>query len=231
MFELAAAKLGATTQDLETKDGKIYVRQSPERAISIADLFQTGGVGVLAEGAELLGKATFIKPSSGEDPETGQGKVLVGFYIYGAQAVEVAVDTETGQVNVLRFSSAFDMGRPINPKLCEGQMEGGAAMGIGSTLYEELVIDNGQVLNPNFTDYRLPTTRDIPSGDNMSSMTAAALQRDGPFGAKGLGEGTMTPTAPAIANAVYNAVGVRIKDLPITPEKVLKAFEEKVREP
>ncbi len=226
MLEIAAAKLEATPQDLETRDGKIYLKQSPERAITVADLFSPGGVGVLAEGAELLGKATFVKAGSGEDPETGQGKVLVAFYIYGAQAVEVAVDTETGVVKILRFGSAFDMGRPINPKLCEGQMEGGAGMGIGSALFEEMVVDKGRVLNPNLTDYRFSSTSDIPSGDNMKSMIAAAPQRDGPFGAKGLGEGTLTPTAPAIANAVYNAVGVRIKDLPITPEKVLKALRE-----
>jgi CO/xanthine dehydrogenase Mo-binding subunit len=105
-------------------------------------------------------------------------------------------------------------------------MEGGAGMGIGSALFEEMVVDKGRILNPNLTDYRLPSTDDIPSGDNMSSMIASAPQRDGPFKAKGLAEGTMSPTAPAIANAIYNAVGVRIKDLPITPEKVLKALRE-----
>ena len=230
MFEIAAPKLGTTPKDLETKDGKIYLRQSPERMLTIADLFQPGGVGVLAEGAELLGKATFVKPGTGEDPETGQGKVLGAFYIYGAQAAEVAVDTETGIVKMLRFGSASDMGQPINPKLCEGQMEGGAGMGIGSALLEEMIFDKGKVLNPNFTDYKLPSSSDIPMENNMISMIVATSQLDGPFQAKGLGEGTITPTAPAIANAVYNAVGIRIKDLPITPEKVLKALREAEKE-
>jgi len=225
MFKIAATKLGASPQDLETRDGKIYLKQSPETAIMVADLCLPGA-GCLAEGAELLGRATFVKPGSGEDPDTGQGKILTSFYSYGAQAAEVTVDTETGQVRVLRFGSSFDMGQPINTKLCEGQMEGGAGMGIGTALHEELIIDKGQVLNPNFTDYRLPSTGDIPSGDNMGCMIAAVPQRDGPFGAKGLGEATLVATAPAIANAVYNAVGVRIKDLPITPEKVLNALRE-----
>ena len=230
MFELAAAKLEVTPQDLETKEGKIYSGQSPERVITIADLFLPGDVGCLPEGGELLGRATFIKAVGGEDPETGQGKILVAFYICGAQAAEVAVDIETGEVEVLRFDSAFDMGQPINPKLCEGQMEGGAGMGIGGALFEEMVMNKGRVLNPNFTDYKLPSFADIPAGDNMSSMIAAVPQRDGPFGAKGLGEGTIGPAAAAIANAVYNAVGVRIKDLPITPEKILSALRQDKRE-
>lgn len=166
----------------------------------------------------------YIEGVTDEDFETGQGTKLTASYGYAAQAVEVAVDTETGIVKVLRWVNAFDMGTPINPKLCEGQMEGGAGMGIGSALYEELVMDNGKILNPGFRDYRFPSTKEIPSGNNMKSMTVEAPHREGPFGAKGAGEAAMTPSAPAIANAIYNAAGVRITDLPITPEKVLKAL-------
>lgn len=129
-------------------------------------------------------------------------------------------------MKVLRVVSAFDMGQPINPKLCEQQIEGGAGMGVGGTIYEEMIMEQGRVLNPSFLDYRLPTFKDIPSGDKMKSMIAFVPHKDGPYGAKGLGEAVMTPTAPAIGNAVYNAIGVRIKDLPLSAEKVLKALRE-----
>ncbi len=193
IFELAAPILGAAPQDLETRDGKVYVRKSPETAIPISDLFLPAtlpeakgaqkAASCLAEDGELIGKATFFfKDATDEDPETGQGKKLTASYGYAAQAVEVAVDTETGEVRILKFVNAFDMGQPINPKMCEGQMEGGAAMGIGSALYEELVVDKGAVLNPNFKDYRIPSTMQIPTGENMKSMIVSSTpHKDGPF--------------------------------------------------
>lgn len=233
LFEMAAPRLGTTPENLETRDGKVCLMDSPRRAISIADLFIPDARGSQkpalcpAEGAELLGKATFLfKDISDENPDTGQGKRLAASFCYTAQAVEVAVDVETGIVKVLRFCSSNDMGQPINPKLCEGQIEGGMGMGIGNTLYEEIVINKGKVLNPGFTDYRVPGTTQIPSGDNTKSILVMAPHRDGPFGAKGCGEAAMTPSAAAIANAVYNATGVRITDLPITPEKILNSLKK-----
>ena len=161
-----------------------------------------------------------------EDHETGQGKRLTASYCYIAQAAEVAVDIETGLVKVLRFASASDVGWPINPKMCECQMDGGSGMGISSSLYEEIQLKEGMVLNTNFHDYKLATMTEIPSGNNITSIIVNAPHRDGPFGAKGAAEAACTPSAPAIANAVYNAVGVRIKDLPITPEKVLALLKK-----
>ncbi len=234
LFKLAAPVLGADPEDLVTGDGRVFSRKSPEKSITIGSLFVPQGKGAqkaalcLDKEGELLGKGTFlIANATDEDRETGRGTRLTATYGYAAQATEVAVDTETGVVKVLRWGNVFDMGQPINPKMCEGQMEGGTGMGIGSALYEGLIMDNGKLINPNFTDYRFPSTMEIPCGDNVKSMTAKAPHRDGPFGAKGAGEAAMTPSAPAIANAIYNAVGVRIKDLPITAEKVLKALKEK----
>jgi CO/xanthine dehydrogenase Mo-binding subunit len=235
MFEMAAPVLGANPQDLETRAGMISLKGTPKKAIRIADLFLPGAVGSqkstqnLSEEAELTGKAIFwFKDVSEDDPESGQGKRQTATYCYTAQAVEVEVDTETGAVKVLRFCSATDMGTPINPKLCEAQMEGGMGMGIGNGLYEEMVLDKGELLNPSFKDYRIPSMMEIPSGDNVKSiLVTSAPHRDGPFGAKGSGEAAMTPTAAALANAVYNAVGVRIVDLPITAEKVLAALKKK----
>jgi len=137
----------------------------------------------------------------------------------------VAVNIETGEVKVLRLGQSWDMGQPVNPKMCEGQIEGGTGMGIGTTLYEEMVLEKGAVVNPNFMDYKLPSSLDIPAGDDVASMIAASPHREGPFGAKGFSEGGLVGVAPAIANAIYEATGVRIKDLPITKEKMLKGLK------
>jgi len=111
--------------------------------------------------------------------------------------------------------------------MCEQQMEGRASMGIGSALWEEMIMDKGKVLNPNFTDYKIPTAINMPRLENFKTFLGPAHHKDGPYGAKGMGEVVMTPTAPAVANAIYNAIGVRIKDLPITPAKILPALKKK----
>jgi carbon-monoxide dehydrogenase large subunit len=134
------------------------------------------------------------------------------------------VDPETGKVEILRITAAHDLGRVINPLNCEQQVEGAVVTGTGIALLEELVLQNGTPVNRNFRDYRIPTAMDAPE---VTSIFVEANHKDGPFGAKGVGEPALAPTAPAIGNAIYNAVGVRIKDLPITPEKILKALKEK----
>ena len=145
-----------------------------------------------------------------------------------AKAVEVAVNVETGQVKILRWGDFSDVGQPINPKMCEQQSEGGMVMAIGDALYEEMQMDRGVVTNPNFTDYRVPSTSEVPMlKDVIMTTIASKPHKDGPFGAKGFGEGAMIGMEPAIGNAIYNAIGVRVKDLPITPEKLLEAIKEK----
>jgi CO/xanthine dehydrogenase Mo-binding subunit len=239
IVEAAAERLKVPAKDLDFKEGKVFVKGGAE-AIAVSDLFRPFGAwgrGFLEKGGELLGKATWMQSYAPEDPETGQiapdlarmGQRLVAFYIHGAQASEVAVNVETGQVKILRMGGAFDMGQPINPKMCEGQMEGGQGQGIGGALYEELIMKNGMVVNPTFVDYKIPTIMDVPVGEAVMSSIAPAPHKDGPFGAKGVGEGTLIPTAPAIANAIYNAVGVRIKDLPITREKMLVSLREEAK--
>jgi CO/xanthine dehydrogenase Mo-binding subunit len=141
----------------------------------------------------------------------------------------VSIDVETGMVRVERLVSAFDMGRAVNPRLCEVQIEGGVAMAIGSTLLEKMVMENGRTLNPNFTDYVVPTAKDVPDLQDQETFLVEALHKDGPFGAKGLGEATMIPVAPAIANAVYNAVGLRFKDLPLEPHRILDLLSKRER--
>jgi carbon-monoxide dehydrogenase large subunit len=156
------------------------------------------------------------------DAETGQGPRAVVHFTTGCQAVEVEVDDETGEVQVRKIVSAYDVGRAINPDMVRTQMEGGAVQGMSTALLEGIILQNGVPKNPNFTDYRIATAVDAPL--ELESIIVEVPQDDGPFGARGVGEHPMVPTAPAIANAVYNAVGVRIDSLPITSEKVWAAL-------
>jgi xanthine dehydrogenase molybdenum-binding subunit len=143
-----------------------------------------------------------------------------------AAFAEVEVDTETGEVKLLKMVLAHDIGRAINPMTVEGQLEGGMGQGIGYALTEDYFINkgNGVVESDNFTTYKIPSTLDMPETEVIIVEQPVA---SGPFGAKSVGESPMNAIAPAIANAIYDAVGVRIKDLPITPEKVVKVLRAK----
>jgi CO/xanthine dehydrogenase Mo-binding subunit len=222
IFDIVSARLKVPPEDLDIKDGVVYAKGT-DQSLKISELFSPAGF--LLRGGEIIGGAKYTVPVTKEDIDTGQGANVAAF-AHGADAAEVIVNVETGEVKVLRIGGALDMGQPLNPKLCEGQIEGGLGMGIGMALYEEMVFDNGVVVNPSFMAYRAPRVTDLPSGEGMKSMIAAVPHREGPYGAKGLGEMTITPVPAAIGNAVYNAVGVRIKDLPITREKILNALKK-----
>lgn len=162
------------------------------------------------------------------DLETGHSDHASAFYMYATQAAEVAVDEETGRIRLLRMSAAHDVGKAINPLNCEAQIEGGLAMGIGSALHEELVVDNsGKVRNPSFLDYHLVTSLDVPK---MIPIIVECPEPLGPYGAKGLGEPGLAPTPAAIGNAVADAIGIRIYDLPLTPERVYRAIKAKKKD-
>ena len=182
----------------------------------------------LEESAGLRGTGVFWGHPGAEDPETGQGEHLAISYSYGAQAAEVAVDTETGDVRVLRLYSAFDTGKTMHPAMCEAQQEGGAVMGIGSALMEGFRFDeNGRLTNANLHDYKICSAGDVPTGDDLRVALVEDPHPEGPYGAKGAAESAMCPTASAIANAIYDAVGVRLTHLPMTPERVLEALKLK----
>ena len=221
ILAMAAGRLAVPVENLQIVDGVVRV-PGAEGTIKISALFAPSGY--LLQGGELLGSGTFTGPLENEDHETGQGKRPVTYYAHGATAVEVLVNVQTGEIKVVRAGTSFDMGRPINPKLCEGQMEGGLGMGLGNALYEEIISLAGRIANPNFLDYRIPSSLDLPACANVQSMITAVPHQEGPYGAKGFSEGTLVAVAPAIANAVYRATGARIKDLPITKEKVLRAL-------
>ena len=172
---------------------------------------------------ELCIDSYFYEPDSVYQDKGYKGNVS-GTYAFASQAIEVEVDTYTGNVRVLNVHVAQDVGRVLNPLGLEGQIEGGVVMGMGYALTEELLVDNGNVINPSFHDYKLPTTGDIP---DIHFYPIETYDQKGPYGAKGVGEAPLIPTAPAIANAVSDAVGIKIDDLPITPEKVLKALKNR----
>jgi len=175
------------------------------------------------KGKLTIGNGTFNPDTTGLDLKTGYGSPYAT-YAFATQVIEVEVDTETGQVEILKIVAAHDVGRAINPVLVEGQIQGGVSMGIGYALLEEVISVRGQIKNTNLSDYLIPTILDIP---DVTSIIIEDTEPTGPFGAKGVGEPALIPTAAAIANAVYNAIGVRIYSLPITPEKVLNALAER----
>jgi CO/xanthine dehydrogenase Mo-binding subunit len=177
-----------------------------------------------AEGLHLANLALFKAPFGERiDAETGQGDVFPDF-TFGAQAVEVAVDTETGEITLLKSVACHDVGRAINPAAVDGQIQGAAAQGLGYALTEDYVVKDGRPLTPSLAEYLVPTARDFPTTQTIILESGTGV---GPFGAKGIGEPALTPAAPAVANAVANAIGVRIHELPLTPERVLAALDRK----
>jgi CO/xanthine dehydrogenase Mo-binding subunit len=179
---------------------------------------------VAAKGANLKAEASFFPHTDKPDPKTGQGEKLYVAYTFVTQIVDVEVDTDTGVVEVLNVYTAADIGKAINPQNVEGQIEGGTVQGIGMALMEEQVIKEGITLNPDLTGYLIPTSMDTPC---FTTRLVENEDSEGPFGAKGIGEPATIATTPAISNAIYDAIGVRIFDLPITPEKILKTLKEK----
>lgn len=229
IFEKAEQILGVSSEELEAKEGLVRMKGEPDKKMKIAKICKSFDDG------KIIGNGTYVQEFAKEDPETGQidpklaaeGKRLNTSYAHTAKAVEVAVSIETGEVKVTRCATADDMGFPINPAMCEQQAHGGLGMGIGIGIYEEVLLKDGVIMNPNFTDYRIPTFYEMPTNENIKTMFACAPHKDGPYGAKGFSEGALAGMEGAIANAIYDAVGVRLKDLPFTPEKVLKALKKK----
>lgn len=174
-------------------------------------------------GGPVVGRGKFMPTYvTGLDPETGQGPRAVVHYTTGAQAVEVEVDVNTGKVEIIRGVSAYDMGRAINPDMVKAQMEGGLVQGISTALFESLKLKEGVPQNPSFVDYRIITSSDVPR--DIEAIIVEVPQDDGPFGARGVGEHPMVPTIPAIANAIYDAIGLRFESPPFTSERVYLAM-------
>jgi CO/xanthine dehydrogenase Mo-binding subunit len=173
----------------------------------------------------LVSKGTYAPPEESRGGKhKGAGVGPSPSYSYSAQTVEVSVDTETGQIKVERIVAAHDCGRALNPLTVEGQVEGSVYMGLGQAVQEEMSWSDGRLMNPSLLEYRIPTTLETPQID---CILVESNDPEGPFGAKEAGEGSLAATIPALANAIYDAVGVRINSTPITPEKILAALREK----
>jgi carbon-monoxide dehydrogenase large subunit len=219
LLDMAAAVIEAHPDDLELRDGMVSVRGAPDRRLPYGKVIAGfyGGPGT------ILGKGVFnTRPMyRSMDPETGQSERPSIFWMYAAAGAEVEVDPETGEVTVMRLVAAGDAGKAINPLACEQQIEGSAVMGLGMAVMEELVWDGGRTLNPTFLDYKLPTTVDMPATE---ALIVESGHPEGPYGAKGIGEPAVAPVPAAVGNAVLDAAGVQVHDLPIRAEKVYRSL-------
>lgn len=223
----AAKILAVPVDQLTLKDRSVFVSEEADKTASFA---QIGAVSY-ARNQEVLNGSGYY-----DGPEVDPDFDPKSYYAYPGPAMtfathlaEVEVDPETGKVELINFYAAHDSGKIINPLMAEGQIEGGAVMGFGWALTEDFKLDKGKMLNPNFHDYKIFSIKDIP---DITPILVETTDPNGPFGAKGLGECAMVPTAPAILNAIYDAVGIRICDMPATSEKVynhLKSLETETR--
>jgi xanthine dehydrogenase molybdenum-binding subunit len=205
LLRLAANRLGWPEDRLVFSDGEVR-RTDLEEAVRWQELLSRSG--------ETVSARAHVN-------ETARTHITT----FAAQCAEVSVDPETGEVKLLNFTSAHDIGRVVHPVGHQGQINGCVVQGIGYALMEELKVDeDGRITTLSFGDYKLPTTRDIPP---LKTVLLQSEAGEGPYNIRGIGEAPITPVAPAIANAIADAIGVRIRDLPITPEKVYRALQEK----
>lgn len=230
MMSVAAKKLAIREEALSFSGGRIAVSGGPglSQSLEYSEIFKPGPMGgaYIPEEGTLMGKA-FWMPKTGElDPETGQSSTdrAVAYYTPVAQAARVAINVETGTLKIVEYIGAVDVGKALNPLNVLGQNEGAIAMGLNGVINEEMVLVNGRVLNPDLKDYKLQS---IMEYFPIKSIILENYNPDGPFGARGCGEAPISPVGPAVANAVFDAIGIRFYDLPITPEKILMALKNK----
>ena len=209
----AAKILKVKADQLQLRDGKIAGPKS--LSLSFVELMQKI---FLSRSGELIGRGAYQSVKS--------SKAALGsptnFWEISWGAAEVEVDRDTGEIQLLKYVSLADVGRAIHPVQCEGQDEGGVMNAIGHSLMEEMVYKDGQLLNPNLVDYRVPSFETLPK--DFETILVESHNGPGPFGAKGTGEGGLLPVAAAIGNAVFRATGLRLHDLPMTPEKVWRGL-------
>ena len=222
----AAQALGVDKCDLEVEDGRVFVAGDKERGLDYKDvvmgyMFPNGN----SIGGPVIGRGSYVAEGlTNLDPETGQGLPALN-WTYGAHAVEIEVDVATGDIEIVKIVSAFDVGRVINEDLCRGQVRGGVVQGLGTSLIEQYIYDkNGNLLNDSLTDYKIPTAKDIPR--EMIQILIETPHDKGPFGARGIAEHPMISVPSAVANALFNATGVRIRELPLSPERVCLALRQ-----
>ena len=222
LLEAIAEHLETGVENLEIRNRRITVKENPERGMDLEEaikIYQYSD-----RPMPIIGRGSYHPPAKEPTTLLKEDGNFSPAYSFMTQAAEVEVDTQTGKVKVLNVVAAHDCGRAINPMLVEGQLEGSVVGGMGQALYEDVITEKGQVVNPSFLDYGIPTAMEIPT---IRSVEVETHDPEGPFGAKESGEGTQLAPAPAIINAIYDAIGVRFKSLPVTPERVLEALQKK----
>jgi Aerobic-type carbon monoxide dehydrogenase, large subunit CoxL/CutL homologs len=213
LLQLASEELETSPTDLEIAAGHVGVKGSPDRRLSFSEIVRKSRSG------DLIGQGRY-RAGGALHPETGLGiGPSPGHWHQAAGAAEVEVDTETGRVEILRYHAAVFAGRVINRVQAELQTEGNVAFGVGQALFEEMVFDNGQLQNANLGEYQIASIKDMPRRLDLTLLEYPERKE-----IHGLGETSLPSVMPAIANAVYNATGVRVTDLPVTPEKVLRGL-------
>jgi CO/xanthine dehydrogenase Mo-binding subunit len=215
--EDAKAKIAQLRRDVGEPEGS----NAP-----LAELFQKK-YGMQA--GNIVGTGTYKPDYIPPEPGTGRTTNVAPFWMIAGSGVEIEVDSETGHVRIMRLINVADVGTPINPKIVETQLSGAALMQLGFTMFEKMQIDNGQVTNASLADYKIPGIHDVPA--IMENEAIVGYQSNGPFGGKGVGEVATFGVSPAIANAIEDAVGVRLTELPLTPEAVFRAIRAKAGAP
>ncbi len=215
----AAKQLGIEKDKIIIRERIVFSKDDPEKSMTIDKLLRK--IHFSAKG-NMMSAEYFYDPENEMLGKDFKGNMSMA-YTFGAHGVRVKVDEETGKVKIIKYVAAHDVGRAVNPLLLEGQVYGGVMMGLGYALSEEVILKEGKNMNPNFRDYKLLTAMDAV---DIEAPVIETIDENGPFGAKGIGEPGCVPTAPAVANAIYDAIGIRIKQLPITPEKVISAINK-----
>jgi CO/xanthine dehydrogenase Mo-binding subunit len=211
--------------ELDLKENYVFLKEEPHNPllrVRLDDILRSAHH--REQGSMVVVEAFYDPPNQMSDPRTGRGNIS-STYVFGAQGAEVEVDLETGKVKILKYAAAHDVGKVISKQAVKGQIYGGIAQGLGYALSEEYKTRDGRNLNPNFLDYKIFSAPDMDFPIHIECIETN--DEEGPFGAKGVGEPGLVPTAPAIGNAIYDATGIRITDLPITPEKILAALQER----
>jgi CO/xanthine dehydrogenase Mo-binding subunit len=221
VVQAVAHELEADPDDLVLAAGRITVHGDPESGLSWPEAVRLA----IAATGPLIESGSYRAPELA-GPYRGSGVGISPAYSYSACVAQVECDADTGMVEVERVWLAHDIGKALNPLLVEGQIEGGVYMGLGEALFEEHAFRDGLHKGPSLLDYKIPTTLEMPP---VEIILIESIDPEGPFGAKEVGQGPLLPVAPAVANAVHDALGVRIDEVPITPDKVVAALRRKAR--
>jgi CO/xanthine dehydrogenase Mo-binding subunit len=216
LIGFSAKLLGGDGTNVICENGRFRNAQD-DNAITLQQLMEQAA----QEGLTFEVEGFFDPDTTRLDQETGQG-IPYATYAFATQAALVKIDKETGELEVEKIIAAHDVGQAINPAAVEAQVQGGAVMGLGYAAMEKVVVDRGRILNPGFHEYLIPTAMDIPE---ITTIIVEDKEPTGPYGAKGVGEPALVPTAAAILNAVSRAISCRIKEIPVTAEKIWEAMQ------